>query len=334
MVSKLTSNQFQKWLSASSVHGATGSGGGSQTTAEILNQASGIIEGLVPFQLGVDQVVISPGTAVFLDDQVPSAPIVTTVNYPGETITLNLSNQDLTWFFLRPDGTIFQKNSDPDTNDYNNYLSVGQALVNNSNLLAVLPARDMLTRKFDFFRQFLIAAKVMHIGIKPAFHNDMSVGLQSGYLIKPGFAFNEIERNPNIQFFEEEDPLSGGRFLALTSTSLIGPLAQMPDASEYDVVGIVSPNTVGAGSAVNFRLSFSGALLVQYGATVYPTLRAAALAAYDEVWTIIPMLRYQAVLLGVLSVPYQATDLLVQAVWQNADSFGQLNSALSNLDKI
>jgi hypothetical protein len=275
---------------------------------------------------------ISSGLGYIVDNHTdPSKPIVTRINYPGQTgITLTYRTTNLvTYLAVDSGGTIVQQVSQFSMSQRRDYILLGAVI--HSNLLYVnainnlpdvlLDANTQLNDLLDSLRNFNVEGnKISYNG--PNLQIDKTVGK----IFKRGVNFNIDNTNPHVKTTAALTAPSNIRYRLSNST-------EYADTNSIDVVYYESPlgtRTIVTNNYFTIQrivLFASNLLRIQYGQAEYKTLAEAQQAIYSEQFTFEQNIKENGLLRGLLIVQEGAVDLsnAAQALFIEVDKFGTMS---------
>lgn len=262
------------------------------------------------------------------------------VSYPGGTnITVTtIAGGQVSYVSLLPDGLggaipVFT-NSLPSSSMRKTHIWLGK--VAHPNLISLTVAGDepdYITSPLAFSRDlFQALGPYINDGVYPYPNGaNLQINVTSGNIHGNGINFLVDRTTPN-EVLVSGAPIS---FLPRTQTGAGGGAITNVDVGNYDVGGVVTviPNP-GATSTIRYIYNVPNlGFIIQYGQTLYSNLAFAIAAVTRESQIIYPNLIGNAILIGVLVVRKDATDLsnITQARFFPADKLGQIIGATAGI---
>ena len=305
------------------------------TTGQIINRdtqssmSHGVHNGCrVSIDVGDTEISISSGTYTIIDSWTdPQAPNIYDVTYSGASAIsiTGLASADYTYILLDKDGNIFQLTQYPNDEQRRTYVTLAQIEHPNRTTIAEInEITDVYASPVNLSRDALRIIGMINKGnvISPNGAN-LKFSRSAGSIFEEGVNFHVNNKRPNIiEISSEAESLFNRR----TQTGLGDDDVDVLDVANYDVAGTIT--TVPSVGYTNQRVFLppTGATVVQYGQVVYDTLAEAVAGVFSENFTALPSVVDHAILIGVISVASNATDLsnISQAVFIEAGKFGEL----------
>jgi len=286
------------------------------------------------------QINIGAVTGLVVDNETdPNNPVYTYVNYPGElnkTVT-TIGSGIGSYVLLNSSGTIVFQNTFPTSAQRKTHIWLGK--VAHPNLVSINSTPnepDYITSPMAFSRDlFQVLGPYINDGVFPGPNGvNLTFNITGGNIHGDGINFVNDRTKPNEIALGPLTPVTFGR---RTRTGLGANGVTTIDNANYDVAGVITA-IPGAGSVSTIQWIFAipGGLTgigVQYGQTLYATLADATAAVGKEMFTVYPNFVGNALLIGVLAVRKDATDLsnAAQALFFRADKLGQTGGSSAGI---
>lgn len=167
---------------------------------------------------------------------------------------------------------------------------------------------DYMTSPVSQLRDMFIPIPLINNGIYPYPNTGLTMSNTAGELYGLGITYPSSPLNPNTLSISASTPVNfqyrtqtGG---TLTTTTLIDP-------TKWDNGGVLTTVGGGSNSSTNQRIYLlqDGSFRMQYGQFVYSTLADAIANASNESFVTFPNFRDNGILIGILSVNKNATNL-------------------------
>lgn len=256
-------------------------------------------------------------------------PQVIHISYPGEVnVTDNhLLTSDSTYLLIDSSGSLIQQPNFPSPQERRENIFIGKTVhPDRTSILNANNTVDYDVSAMSTIRDLFTPIKLINQGIiaSPS-GSSKSFNVSSGFLWGNGINWTSNQLNPNRVSFSAQSPAT---FQYRTQNGGIFSDTTIIDVNHYDNSGVVTLVGGGAGSSTNQRIyAFStGSIRVQYGQTVYSSLAAAVTSAQTESFIEYSNNRDNGILIGILSVNKNATNLSdsTQAVFQYVSKFGEI----------
>jgi len=255
---------------------------------------------------------VGPAYGYIIDDTVNySNPTIIKVAYTGQTNiqSLYFSSATETFLLLTSGGTIFQQTSIPTPQQRKQNIFLGKlGHPGKSTILNVFNTPDIILTPLSQLRDIWSPINLINGGVYPSANTGLTINTSAGYVYGLGINFVNNVYDPNRLSVAGTNPTTfayrtqtGG---TLSNTSTIDP-------SHYDVGGVVTSIGGGTNASTNQRIYLveNGAFRIQYGQTVYSNLSAAIAGVQSESFILEPNFGNIGILIGILSVVKNATDL-------------------------
>ena len=253
---------------------------------------------------------VSPVSALIVDGTTnPLTPVVLPVYYSGGTHTVtNLSSATETYILLTSGATILQQTTFPtDTQRRQNVFlgKIGHA--NKSSIINVFNQPDFLQSPLAQLRDMFAPIGFINGGVYPSANGaNLSFNTSAGEIHGLGVNYVNDTLKPDSLSVAAQSPVT---FQYRTQTGGTATNTTLIDPTIYDLNGVatVIPGT----KATNQRIYLvqNGVFRVQYGQYLYSNLAAAITGIRTETFITFPNFTDNALLIGVLSVESNATDL-------------------------
>lgn len=256
-------------------------------------------------------------------------PDVTLISYSGVTNqTTPYINSDVATYVLITSGsTLLLQPTFPTPQERRQNIFLGRiAHPDKTSIITANNTVDFDVSPMSALRDLWTPFRLINEGVIPSPNGaNLSFNTSSGTLWGNGIGLPTNELNPNSVSINGSSPVTfqyrvqtGGTY---ANTTFIDP-------ANYDNGGTVIPVGGGSNSSTNQRIYLfpSGQYRVQYGQTVYSSLSSAVAGSQTEGFVTFSNNRDNAVLIGILSVNKNATDLsnTSQAVFNFVSKFGEI----------
>jgi hypothetical protein len=155
--------------------------------------------------------------------------------------------------------------------------------------------------------------------------SNLSIDITAGTMHQEGINWHTDPQSPSVKTFSANTLATFNHSL----TSTIGISATVLDVDNFDNGFAITEITGSGARSTNMRVYLfnSGFVTVQYGQQIYSNLAAAEAAIISEPFVVEPFTLSNALLIAVISVRSDATDLtdLAQAQFFSASKFGEVN---------
>lgn len=270
---------------------------------------------------------ISATKGIIIDNTNPVSPILTSINYAGQTgITVeNLATANASYIALDSSGNIIQQTTEFTPIQRRSLLILGVVVhsnrtfvnaVNNLPDVALSPT-SQLNDFFDSLKNFNISGNIIS-----ANGANLNINKSLGYIFKRGVNFNISNLNPHkIQLNASEAPntiryrLQDGTEYA--DTAVIDP-------NYYDLNGVRTPVSPNKFTIQRIALFPSNLIRIQYGQNLYNSKSDAIQAISTESFVEEDNIAENGLLRSLLVVKQGTTDLtnMTNAQFFEADKFG------------
>jgi hypothetical protein len=253
---------------------------------------------------------VSPVSALIVDGTSnPLTPIVLPVYYSGGTHTVtNLFLATETYVLLSSGATIFQQTTFPTDIQRRQNIFLGKiGHANKTSIINVFNQPDYIQSPLAQLRDMFEPIGFINGGVYPSPNGtNLSFNTSAGELHGLGVNYINNTLKPNSLTVPGQSPVT---FQYRTQTGGTSINTTLIDPTVYDLNGVVTP--VNGTKATNQRIYLvqNGIFRVQYGQTEYSNLAAAVASISTESFTTFSNFTDNALLIGVLSVDSNATDL-------------------------
>ena len=272
---------------------------------------------------------VAPVIGQIIDNESdPSNPIIQKISFSGQTgITAQFISASTSSFILLTSGnTIIQQTTFPTTAQQRQNIYLGQlGHANLTNIIQVFNEPNVSISTLSQVRDMFSPMHLINDGIicSPNGAN-LSFNTSSGLLYGLGIGYVNNILTPNSV------SLSGQvltNFAYRTMNGGSGTTTNLIDPTNYDLNGVITP-IVGANTSSNQRIFITqtGVIRIQYGQTLYSNLTNAIAGIQTETFTTFSNFKNNAILIGIISVRRNATDLssISDAKFSFVSKFGEL----------
>jgi hypothetical protein len=239
----------------------------------------------------------------------PLSPQIYYVDYSGGTHTDNYVTTAFETFVYLTSGATIQQQPTPLTEQQrrqNIFLGkIGHPQKTAINLVFSQP--DYVISPLAQLRDMFVPINLINGGVYPSPNGaNLSFNNSAGYIYGLGINFSSDSLNPNALAISGGSPTT---FQYRTSTGGSVSDVTLIDPTTWDVNGVATPISGVKSTNQRIYLLQNGTFRVQYGQTEYNQLSTAIAAIQTEVFTVFPNFTNNAVLIGILSVTSNCTDL-------------------------
>ena len=263
-------------------------------------------------------------------------PDVKEIIYTGGTnIPLTyLNSADSTYILINSASTIVQQTTFPTPQQRRENIFLGKVVhPNRATITSINQTVDFDVSPMAAIRDLWTPLKLINQGIIPSPNGvNLTINTSAGTLWGNGIGWVTNQLNPDsvsisgtspttFQYRTQLSPITGGTAPYTGNTTFIDP-------AHYDNNGVVTNVGGGPNSSTNQRIYIfpTGLVRIQYGQTVYSNLAAAVAGSQTESFVEYANNRDNGILIGILSVNKNATQLSnsAQAVFNLVSKFGEL----------
>ena len=258
-------------------------------------------------------------------------PVLTHVFFPGRNNvqTEYRTTSYLTYFLLSKEGELLSQSYFPTPQERKQNIFIGKiAHPDKSTITSILNFTDHNFSPLSQVRDYLSPIPLINNGVMPYVNSNLTFGHTSGTLHGLGINFITNILNPNQRSIAGNITAEFKYRSQLGTDGIPDPeLRTQIDPTRWDDSGVITLVGSPAKQATNQRIYLveNGELRVQYGQTVYGDLSTAILNASRESFTIFPPFKEDAILIGILSIVSNATNLAnpLQARILTVSKFGE-----------
>jgi hypothetical protein len=284
-------------------------------------------------------VAISPMKGWIVDNAGPTSstrPTVRLVEYSGGTgITIsNITTATETYFLVNSSGLVTQQTTFPSPRQRRENIYLGKVgHANKSTIANVFPEPDIDISPATQLRDMFTPIKLINDGVYPSYIGaTLSFQTSAGALWGLGIGYMTDVLNPSSITISGQSPVTfqyrtkaGGTY---SNTTVIDP-------GFWDNGGVRTAVEPPSKQATNQRVFLiqNGQFRVQYGQTVYADLPTAISSIQNEVFDTFSNFRDNGILIGILSVVSNATNLSdpLQAKFLLVSKFGETIGAAGGI---
>jgi hypothetical protein len=272
---------------------------------------------------------ISPVSGLIIDGTSdPLTPAVLPVYYSGGTHTvINLSSATETYILLSSGATIFQQTTFPTDIQRRQNIFLGKiGHANKTSIINVFNQPDFLQYPLAQLRDMFQPIRFVNDGVYPSPNGaNLSFNTSAGEIHGLGINYVNNTLKPNSLTVAGQSPVT---FQYRTQTGGTDTNTTNIIPGSYDLGGVITAIGLPAKQATNQRIYLlqNGQIRIQYGQTVYIDLTTAVSSLQSELFTTFINFKDNAVLIGILSLRSDATNLSDSnyARFIPASKFGEL----------
>jgi len=266
----------------------------------------------------------------------PANPTIRLIIYPGSTgnTALYVSSVTETYILLTSGLTITQQTTFPTPQQRRQNLYLGKfGHANKQYLINAFNEPDSSLSPISQLRDMFTPIKLINGGIYPSANgNSLTFNSSAGVLYGLGIGYITNKLDPNSLSVSGTSPCT---FQYRTQTGGTASNTTLITPGVYDNNGVVTSVGGGSNSSTNQRIYLiqNDQFRLQYGQQVYGNLAAAIEASQSEAFTTFSNFRDNAVLIGILSVNKNATNLsdTTQARFLLTSKFGETVGAAGGI---
>jgi hypothetical protein len=270
-------------------------------------------------------------------------PDVININYTGGTnIPLTyLNTADATYILVNSGSTLYQQTTFPTPQQRRENIYLGKVVhPNRSTIVSLNQTVDFDVSPMAAIRDIWTPLKLINQGVVVSPNGtNLRINTSAGTIWGNGIGWVTNQANPDsvvmsgnspttFQYRSKLGPVTGGTAPYTGNTTLIDP-------ANYDNNGVISSVGGGSNSSTNQRVYLfpTGLIRIQYGQQVYGNLAAAVAGSQTEQFVEYGNNRDNGILIGILSVNKNATDLsnTGQAVFNFVSKFGEIMGGTGGL---
>jgi hypothetical protein len=239
-------------------------------------------------------------------------PTVQYITYSGASNVpaTNVNTATQTYVLLTSGGTILQQTTFPSPQQRRENIYLGKlGHANKTFLINAFNEPDFDVSPLSQVRDMFTPIKLINGGIYPSANGtNLTFNTSEGILYGLGIGWTRNTLNPDSLSVSGTNPCT---FQYRTQTGGTASNTTLIDPTVYDNNGVITPVGGGSNSSTNQRIYLvqNGTFRIQYGQTVYGNLADAIAGAQTESFTTFSNFRDNAILIGILSVNKNATNL-------------------------
>ena len=258
----------------------------------------------------------------------PANPTIRLIIYPGSTgnTALYVSSATETYILLTSGLTLTQQTTFPTPQQRRQNLYLGKfGHANRQYLINAFNEPDSSLSPVSQLRDILTPIRLINGGIYPSANgNSLTFNTSGGVLYGLGIGYITNKLDPNSLSVSGTSPCT---FQYRTQTGGTASNTTLITPEVYDNNGVLTAVGGGSNSSTNQRIYLvqNGQFRIQYGQQVYGSLADAIAASQSEAFTTFSNFRDNAILIGILSVNKNATNLsdITQARFLLTSKFGE-----------
>jgi hypothetical protein len=266
----------------------------------------------------------------------PANPTIQLIIYPGSTgnTALYVSSATETYILLTSGLTITQQTTFPTPQQRRQNLYLGKfGHANRQYLINAFNEPDSSLSPVSQLRDMFTPIKLINEGVIVSANGvNLNFNTSAGVLYGLGLGYITNKLNPNSLSISGTSPCT---FQYRTQTGGTASNTTLIDPTVYDNNGVVTAVGGGSNTSTNQRIYLvqNGQFRIQYGQQEYGNLAAAIEASQNEAFTTFSNFRDNAILIGILSVNKNATNLsdTTQARFLLTSKFGETVGAAGGI---
>jgi hypothetical protein len=266
----------------------------------------------------------------------PANPTIQLIIYSGSTgnTALNVSSATETYILLTSGLTLTQQTTFPTPQQRRQNLYLGKfGHANRQYLINAFNEPDSSLSPVSQLRDMFTPIRLINGGIYPSANGaNLNINTSGGVLYGLGIGYITNKLDPNSLSVSGTSPCT---FQYRTQTGGTASNTTLITPGVYDNNGVVTAVGGGSNASTNQRIYLvqNGQFRLQYGQQVYGNLAAAIEASQNEAFTTFSNFRDNAILIGILSVNKNATNLSVttQARFLLTSKFGETVGAAGGI---
>jgi hypothetical protein len=318
-----TETNYRVW-GPNDISGAIWSFAGSSADIMKYEMANGVVSGgaVTAHSTNISAVDVASGTAIFWLSALETSK---KINFGAtELVISGIPTNTVTHLCINPDGTFSQESTAPTGEDRRNCVSLAQiGHSDNTQVRGIVNRHDVALNIGSQLRDLATAVGTINLGVRLAADSagNLQLDRSAGTLVRLGDNWSNNPYRPSESDISASANIS---FRLRTQTGLGSNNNLNLDVGNYDNGGTVTAIT--GTKYQNFRAYQlpNGNLVIQYGQNLYNTLTNAEEGIATETFTLLENLTDSAVLISVISVASNATDLTNtnQAAFTTPTKFG------------
>lgn len=228
-------------------------------------------------QASATSVLIPEGLAQFAEhDTSGGEQFLEVVQYGPVTVELDNTADPLTYFMIDRTGAVVQNAGVPTRAQRRQYAVLGRVVVLGNVIVSVQDSPLLSAHPLTFAIDMLTALgdiRVSGVRASPV-TGTLTFSLTSGFIFNPGANYQNDVHDPNVSPFNAQNPAS---FRYVTQNAVIPTLRTTIDPANFDVGGVVTPISGGAGTSTIQRVHCfpTQNVFIQYGQNTFSSLSAA-----------------------------------------------------------
>ena len=241
-----------------------------------------------------------------------SNPSVIKVTYAGATglTDPNLTTSTETYILLNSSGVLVLQPTPPTPQQRRQNIFLGKlGHADRLTLINAFSQPDLIQSPLSQLRDVWTPINLINGGVYPSPNGaNLSFNTSAGTIYGLGINFSVNRQSPSTFNVPAQIPTT---FRYRTQTGGAGGNVTVIDPTNYDLAGTITSISGTGGRATNQRIYCvqNGVIRVQYGQTIYNSLTDAIQGIQTEVFVTFPNFTDNAVLIGILSLTKNATDL-------------------------
>ncbi len=302
------------------------------------NASTGIISfgGIsLPSLTGATTFNVGPVSAVIVDNtNNPNTPIITYVKYPGGNgLTVDMLSGTETYVLLNASGVLEYQYTVPTVKQRRQKIYLGKLThTEHTEFVNAYSQPDIVMSGTSQLRDIWDPIHLINGGVYPSPNGaNLQFNTSAGNVYGLGIGWSTDPLSPSTLPVNSQTAAS---FKYRTQSDGISSYVTSIDPTHYDVNGTVTL-VGGTTRATNQRIFLlqNGEIRVQYGQVYYSSLANAISGVQTESFITFPNFRDNGVLIGILSVRANATDLsnLLQAQFLMVSKFGEAVGAAGGI---
>ncbi len=302
------------------------------------NASTGIISfgGIVlPTPTGATTFNVGAVSGIIVDNTTnPNAPIVKYITYPGASgLTVDMISGTETYVLLNASGTLEYQYTVPTVKQRRQKIYLGKLThTEHTEFVNAYSQPDIVLSGTSQMRDIWDPIHLINGGVYPSPNGaNLQFNTSAGNVYGLGIGWSNDPLSPSTLPVSSQTATS---FKYRTQSNGISSYVNSIDPSHYDVNGTVTL-VGGTTRATNQRIFLlqNGEIRVQYGQVYYSSLANAISGVQTESFITFPNFRDNGVLIGILSVRANATDLsnIAQAQFLMVSKFGEAVGAAGGI---
>lgn len=263
-------------------------------------------------------------------------PEIIDVYYTGGTnLSLTyLSTSDATFLLISSASTLIQQTTFPTPQERRENIYISKIIhPNRTTVLSINDTTDYIQSPMSALRDMFSPIKLINDGIVVSPNGaNLNFNTSAGYLYGMGINYSTQQLNPNQISISATTPTS---FSYRTQTGGTSSLVTAITPNFYDVGGVITALPGGSNTTTNQRIYLFSIdrIIVQYGQQSYTSLAEALAGMKSEAFVKTSNVVTSGVLIGILSVTKNATDLSnsSEAIFTPASMMGEVGAGTAGI---